>query len=184
MAVSIVKANIGEGNYGTWVTLNSNIKSAQSSANILNPTGVTSSNVTWAWVGPEVRFAAYRVRYTHTGATIGTQPVICLYSAYADPDVLQTAFASSTLPTTGTMRVLRTDNVDSDATGMTVTLDATNDQRDGTYYYSNYIQTFPTNSIYGDLLGGQLITAFVQTAATASAGSLDSGTVEALLLGR
>ena len=40
-----------------------------------------------------------------------------------------------------------------DAAGLELTLDPTNDHRDGTYKYSDYLQFFPTSAIYGDTLG-------------------------------
>lgn len=145
---------------GLWSTANSDAETAQSAGEILRPLSATASTIVWLRVHPSVTRVLMRLRYD-TGATYTTAPVVRLFGVFF-PDAIQAnAFADD-----GTVHVMRIDNVDSGAAGITIAGDATNDIRDTTYKYTD-----PTTFDGYDLRGASHVAAFIETAANISTGT-------------
>ena len=157
MATSFTKVNATSENHSTITLAHGDLKTAQSGAECLYPASITSTNVKWMKIGPNVGSVSFRARYpTGASAAPATKPAIIIVGGWpfgADPGAIELALGQGTAPTDGTFVTERLDAIDSDAAGLELTLDPTNDHRDGTYKYSDYLQFFPTSAIYGDTLG-------------------------------
>lgn len=147
---------------GDWTTIHSDA-SATASTQALTPLSETSANVKWLKVPNRVVRVLVRCRYPTGASSLVTSPVIKLYGAW--PGVGATAATKTEPPfaTDGTVKIMRLDNVDSGAAGVTVTLDFTNDIGDATYKYSD-----PTSLDGYDLKGAAWIACLVTTAGAAT----------------
>lgn len=176
MALTIARSSAGTSgatlvipttSYGMWTTCHSNLSAtADSAANLLNPTASgISTSVVPIIVGQAVSKALFRVRYP-TAATITTSPIVRLYGAHCSEEQAKAIETAGALDDTGLAPPIRLDNIDSGAAGVTLTLDSTNDIRDGTYKYSD-----PISLTAMDLLGSKIIWALASTAANISTGT-------------
>lgn len=132
---------------------------AATSAELLHPFSEASSNVSWLKVPAYATRMYIRGRTTSTLATVTTNPVVRIYGASLDP-----ADSASTATTT---KVMRLDNVDANAAGVTLVFVASRAGmlNDGTNYYTNYLPSslgwtsgYPTN-------GCAYVAVLVETAA-------------------
>lgn len=174
MATQFTKVNATSDNHSTITLAHGDLKTAQSSAECLYPSSITSTNVKWMRVGASVGSVSFRARYpTGASAAPATKPAIIIIGGWAYGAALQTiedALAAGAAPTDGTFVTERLDAIDSDAAGIELTLDPTNDHRDGTYKYSDYFQFFPTSAIYGDTLGCPFLAVLCKTALAGGTG--------------
>lgn len=145
---------------------------AANSTELKAPLGYAGSNCRWVKVGGYASRALFRVKYS---GTVTTSPIIQVYGVQTET-VPAPAFAND-----GTIAPTRLDN-DAAGSGLTLTLDATNDIRDaaGTpnLYSPWYEYVSPQTGVPGDLLGSTWILVLCSTAANVSG----SATIEALLI--
>ena len=146
---------------------------AATSTELKAPLGFAGSNCRWVQIGSNGGKVAFRVKYS---GTVTTSPVIQVYGVYTESDPTSNAFAND-----GTFAPNRLDNSAS-GSGITLTLDATNDIRDaaGTpnLYSPWYTFVSPVTGVPGDALGVNWILVLCSTAANVSG----SASVEMLQL--
>lgn len=136
---------------GDWGIANSDVSAtAQTSANLIRPGGVTASNIVPLKLGPRVTRALIRIRYGAAG-TVTTSPILRLIAAWG------AGLCDTSLPDDGTVRYMAL------ATAQSVTCVAATDMRDATYSYSAPISLTAT-----DMLGADYLIVFVETAASIS----------------
>jgi hypothetical protein len=159
---------------GTVVTVVSDAEAtAANSTELKAPLGYAGSNCRWVALGDNGGKVAFRVKYT---GTVTTSPVIQVYGVYTNSSPTSDAFAND-----GTFAPNRLDNSAS-ASGITLTLDATNDIRDaaGTpnLYSPWYTFISPVTAVPGDALGVNWLLVLCSTAANVSG----SASIEMLIL--
>lgn len=136
---------------------------AATSTELKAPLGFAGSNCRWVQIGSNGGKVAFRVKYS---GTVTTSPVIQVYGVYTESDPTSNAFAND-----GAFAPNRLDNSAS-GSGITLTLDATNDIRDaaGTpnLYSPWYTFVSPVTGVPGDALGVNWILVLCSTAANVS----------------
>lgn len=139
---------------------------AATSTELKAPLGFAGSNCRWVQIGSNGGKVAFRVKYS---GTVTTSPVIQVYGVYTEdkPDSTTNGYSN----TSGAYAPNRLDNSAS-GSGITLTLDATNDIRDaaGTpnLYSPWYTFVSPVTGVPGDALGVNWILVLCSTAANVS----------------
>lgn len=156
---------------GTWVVVNDNAETAQSSTDLLRPAAIDDSTFHWCKVGDGATRCLVRARMTADSNTVAQDPIIRVFGAYGTsingdgswPD-------TSAAATAGDPRFLRLDNVDWNAAGLTIDLvtDGAGMNRDATYAYSDVVPDLTGL----DLKGCQWVGVAVQQAADVSTGTV------------
>jgi hypothetical protein len=148
--------------YGQWDIPNTNLKVANSAAELLYPATIaTSSNgVQWIRRGDLATRVLLRARFTKAATVISASPVVTLWGAYL-PDGTTDPTAGN-WATDGTVKFMRLDNVSPAAAGLTLTLVALGSglHVDASYGYSD----IPSLTGY-DLMGCNWWTVLCGTAA-------------------
>lgn len=146
----------------TWIIANDDAETAQASTDLLRPAATDDATFHWVKAGPGCTRVLVRARQA-VAATVTTSPVVRVMGAFGDPDG-DGAFADD-----GTVRFLRLDNADFNATGVTLTLvsSGTGLNRDTTYAYTD------VSTLDGyDLKGSQYVGILVETAANVNSGTV------------
>jgi hypothetical protein len=166
--------------YANPVTVVSNAKATAATATELKtPLSYTGSNCFWVKLGPGITRGMFRVKYA---GTVTTSPVIQVYGVHQPDPATGVSTASPEFSnTSGLISPTRLDN-DAAGAGITLTLDATNDIRDGAatpnLYSPWYEFVSPQTGVPGDLLGCSHILVLCSTAANTSGAAV----IEALFL--
>ena len=149
---------------GIWVTIHDDLEATASSATILNrPLSNTDSSSRPVKVSDAGGKWLVRAKYAQASAP--SSPVVRLYAIFGEPS------ADGTFADDGTVTFMRLDNKDSGATGITVTVDSTNDLRDSTYRYTDP-RGVDADFAPSDALGAAYILALVETAAGSVSGAV------------
>jgi hypothetical protein len=162
-AQTIVVAGSSHGSYGQ---ANDDARTAQTTANLCKPSGITAATFHWMRVPQGVTRVMAQARVPIATTAVGTSPIIAIVGAVGETDGDPTA-------TDGTIRYKRIDGtqtaaIDIVATGQTLTFPASpttsNCLNDATWFYSQESQAF-------DILGCKWVGVLVMTlgACTASA---------------
>lgn len=155
--------------YGQWYTIHNDLTAAAETTALVRPlSSTTSSVIAFKFGGPCTSFML-RGRYPQA-STLTTNPVVRVYGVYPTADLGLapiTAFADD-----GTNHVMRLDNADASNTGVTVTMDNTNDLRDTTYRYTDPVTNAMTSGFTFDARGASWGLALTNTAAVISAGTM------------
>lgn len=157
---------------GEWVIANDDASSVNSAAELLSPGTINDATFHWVKVGPGCTRIIIRARIG-VAATVTTKPIVRVVGAYGPIN----AGDGSAMPTDGTARFLRLDNVDSATAGMTLDIvsSAVGQMQDATYAYCD-----PMPSLDGiDLKGAHYVGVLIETAGAVSAGAI---AVEVLML--
>lgn len=142
---------------GTWITVNSDARSAQSSGELLAPATIAGATFHWLKVPENVTKVLIRGKYPAGTSVIVTSPIVRPMGAYENGGEISDA---GVCPNDGTVPPLRLDNASHSATGLTCTLSVSNDVSDGTFKYG------AVTSIAGySILGADYIGVMVSTAA-------------------
>lgn len=144
---------------GHWSTIITDLEATAETTALLRPQSAVSTYITPVVLGGNCTRFLVRARYTDS-ATITTNPVVRIYGGYYD-------VREAGLVDDGTKHCLRLDNVDSDATGLTVTMDEDDDLRDTTYAYSDCVPDL--DGI--DAKGAWFIWALIETAGNVGTGT-------------
>lgn len=146
-----------------WVKVHDDLEAtADSAAELLRPLS-TDSTTAHAFYCPYATRLLLRVKYP-VAATVSTNPIVRLYGIWPGPGTAHDA----PLADDGTFRVMRLDNVDNNAAGVTITISTGTDIRDTTYGYSDC----PSLDGY-DLKGAPMALVLVETAAATSASAAE-----------
>lgn len=147
---------------GDWIIANDDAETAQSATDLLRPAAIDDSVFHWVKVGPNATRVLVRARQA-VGATVTTSPVVRVIGVYG------TTSDGATFADDGTVRFLRLDNADWNATGVTLTLvsSGTGLNRDATYAYTD------VSTLDGyDLKGCMYVGIAVETAANVNSGTV------------
>lgn len=156
-----------------WVTIHGDAEAtAESSANLLRPTtSGLNANVRYLRVPDGAVRVQLRVRYGNA-ETVTTSPVVRVFGL------------TGLVPSTGTVTegdgsvwAKRLDAI-ANTTGTTLTMDGTNDIRDGTYQWSQCLENQIDGSPWVDLQGSSYVTVLVETAASVTGAAI----IEAMFL--
>lgn len=156
-----------------WVIAHDDCRTAESSAELLNPLNIATTRFHWVWRGNTTR-VLIRARVDAALSAVATHPIVRIYGAFDNGSNSQFGegliTADGTAPTDGTVRVIRLDSQHTDDAGITLTLPVgtTNSTRfkDSNYSYSS------VHSITGtDLLGADYFGVVVVTAASVTNGT-------------
>lgn len=124
---------------------------AQTSAELIRPGSVSSSNVIPVTVGERASRVLVRAKYSAAGA-VTTSPIVRVIGCYGPK-----LFTGTSIPDDGTVRYVIL------ASAQTLTLTAASDVRDTTWSYSPVLS--PTSGQIGiDLAGADYVMVFVETA--------------------
>ena len=150
-------------NYGKWITLHDDARTAQSATDLLRPVAVDDSVCHWVEVSKGAsKLACIRAKVPIATSAVGTSPVVRVYAGYG---VLP---STGIPPTDGSFRVERLDNSSWTAAGLTLTFAASpttsNAHNDAVYFYSASVLQTPT-----DLKGANYILVAVETAGACTA---------------
>jgi hypothetical protein len=137
---------------GDWQAVHLDAEAtAQTSAELIRPGSVSSSNVIPIEIGDRVTRVLIRAKYSAAGA-VTTSPVVRVIGAYG-----KGLIPDSTIPDDGTVRFVIL------ASAQTITLTAATDVRDTSWSYSPVLS--PTSGQLGiDLAGANYLLVFVETA--------------------
>lgn len=159
--------------HGTWFTLNSDARNANSAAERLCPTSISASgSAYWVMVPAGITRVIVRARAPIAVSAVGTNPVVQLHGLYdptADPLSGVNGGVSSTGAVTASAVIpFRLDSNDPTNAGTAIAFQAspsvTNTYNDGTYWYS------PEWSLGNiDTKGTHWLTALVSTASATTA---------------
>ncbi len=157
---------------GTWAVAVVDAKgTAQSATELKTPLSVTSSNIRPIVLGPTGSCVVIRGRY-NVDATGGTHAgIIRVYAVYGEPSSTGT-WASGT-------RFVRIDGAGA-SSQYTLTVDRTNDVRDGTYCYTEPVTVSGSSII--DARGAHAVLVLTQTASDVSGGSSSFADVEVMVV--
>lgn len=155
---------------GTWVVVNDDAETAQSSTDLLRPAAIDDSTFHWCKVGDGATRCLVRARQA-VAATVTTSPVIRVFGAYGTSIAGDGSWPNtSAAAVAGDPKFLRLDNVDWNAAGLTLTLvtSGTGLNRDNDYAYTDVMPDLTGI----DLKGCQWVGVAVETAANVSAGTV------------
>ena len=157
--------------FGSWITIHDDISStitAETSTVLARPLTATTASIHIARMTPGCTRFLPRVKYLQAARVATTHPVVRFFGIYGlDPGATPTSFADD-----GTIELIRLDNDDNVAAGLTLTVtntgtEATSNFRDTTYRYSN---VKPDRDGI-DAKGATHILALVETAGVVSTGT-------------
>lgn len=165
--------------FGNIVTAVTNAKATAATATELKtPLSFAGSNCRWVKVGPGITRVFLRAKYS---GTVTTSPIVQVYGVHQPDPATGVTSDSPAFSDSGTIAPTRLDN-DAAGSGLTITLDATNDIRDsaGTpnLYSPWYEFISPQTAAPGDLLGCSHFLVLCSTAANTSGACV----IEALCL--
>lgn len=147
---------------GDWIVANDDAETAQSATDLLRPAAIDDSVFHWVKVGPNATRVLVRARQA-VGATVTTSPVVRIIGAFGS------IASDGTFADDGTVRFLRLDSADWNATGVTLTLvsSGTGLNRDTSYAYTD------VSTLDGyDMKGANYIGIAVETAANVNSGTV------------
>jgi hypothetical protein len=164
---------------GSWVIAHDNLSATAESATVLmRPSSYSNTNVHPIYIHDGATRVTLMARYDDAVSTVTTSPVIRVYGVYGPDDAVSAAGVIDETKAT----VRRLDNADSNAAGITLTLETAASAgciNDGTYLYSNEL----ASSLDGiDLRGAKWLLVLTETAASVSGGANTVVACEAMLL--
>jgi len=148
---------------GEWVVLCTDARTAQSAADLLNPTAIDDATNRWVATGMKRgKLAALRARIPVATTAVATSPIVRVIGGWG-------TITTGAPPTDGTFICARLDASAWTTAGITLTFAASPDvatdtPSDGTYMYADYYFDTPL-----DLLGADFIIAAVSTAGAITA---------------
>lgn len=159
---------------GQWVTINADCKQVQTSAHVLNITGVSSdAYLYWIEVPPGVTRMLLRAKLPVAVTAVTQAPVIRVVGVWRAADASAITDAGA-VPSDTTILTMRLDNATADATGVTLMattaaagVNANVFQNDATYYYGNPIDLTGYDLLGCDWVAVPVITAMTTTGAGA-----------------
>ena len=151
---------------GSWVIAHDDCKTAESAAELLNPLSIANTRFHWVRRGHATR-VFIRARVDAALSAVATHPIVRIYGAFDNGSNSQQdeglILADGTAPTDGTVRVLRLDSLNTDDTGITLTLPVgtanTTRFKDSNYSYSSIHSITGTDLIGADYFGVVVVTA-------------------------
>lgn len=150
-----------------WQVCHTDLEAAAETTALVQPLGTTNAGVLWVKVPDGAVRAQFRVRYG-SGATVTTSPVLRVFGFSGVPSADEgSTLAFSLGAATPVSFPERLDTV-ANSTGTTITLDGTNDVRDGTYQWSQPMSSPLDGNPWIDLRGNRWVAALVETAANVS----------------
>lgn len=170
---TLLKANVRSANQdfvaiaqpkGTWIVCNTDCRTAQTAGMLLNPSSITSASFHWVAVPEGVRTVYVRARYPVATSGITTSPVIRVWGAYRNGGEIS---AAGVMPSDGSVLTARLDNASWSASGITVTLNVSNDHTDDSYFYSSLTSATGYSVLGADYIGIPVSTASSITASAA-----------------
>lgn len=155
-------------NKGAWVQSHDDCTAGEAASQLLKPWGITTSSVHWVRVPDNCTRVYVRGKNTATMSGVTTQPVVWLIGAYVTSysetgiNAVKAADGfSGTTTDNNHATYVRIDNVDSNATGLTLNIATTGNFEDSTFEYTDW------TSIDGyDLKGCHYVATPVATAAS------------------
>ncbi len=164
---------------GDWTVVHANLSAAAESSTVLmRPSSYSNANVYPARIHPAATRVTLMARYDDAVSTVTTSPVIRVFGVYGPDDAVS---AAGVIDETKAI-VRRLDNADSNAAGITLTLETAASAgciADGTYLYSNEL----ASSLDGiDLRGAKWLLVLTETAASISGGANTTVACMAMLI--
>lgn len=149
-----------------WFVCHDNLEAAAETTGLLQPYAIATSAFHWVKVPDGATRVLIRARNDAAATTFTTSPVVRIIGMDGTP-----TDAGAFTGTTGDANFgepTRLDNVDANATGVTLTLAATLNLEDGSYEYSD-----PPDLTGYDLKGCSYVGMAVETAANVTGGALN-----------
>jgi hypothetical protein len=164
---------------GDWAIVHANLSATAESATVLmRPSSYSNANVYPARIHAAATRVTLMARYDDAVSTVTTSPRVRVYGVYGPDDAVSEA---GVIDETKAI-VRRLDSADSNANGITLTLETAASEgciNDGTYLYSNEL----ASSLDGiDLRGAKWLLVLTETAASVSGGANTVVACEAMLL--
>lgn len=153
---------------GDWTVVHANLSAtAESSTVLMRPSSYSNANVYPARIHDGATRVTLMARYDDAVSTVTTSPVVRVYGIFGPENAVSEA---GVIDETKAI-VRRLDNADSNAAGITLTLEtlaSAGTIQDGTYMYSNEL----ASSLDGiDLRGARWLLVLTETAASISGGA-------------
>jgi hypothetical protein len=162
---------------GDWAIVHENLSATAESATVLmRPSSYSNANVYPARIHPAATRVTLMARYDDAVSTVTTSPRVRVYGVYGPDDAVS---AAGVIDETKAI-VRRLDSADSNANGITLTLETAASAgciNDGTYLYSN---EYDTTGI--DLRGAKWLLVLTDQAASISGGANTTVACMAMLL--
>ncbi len=162
---------------GAWVVAHDNLSAtAESSTVLMRPSSYSNTSVHPLWVHDAATRVTLMARYDDAVSTVTTSPRVRVYGVYGPDNAVSEA---GVIDETKAI-VRRLDSADSNANGITLTLETAASAgciNDGTYLYSN---EYDTTGI--DLRGAKWLLVLTDQAASISGGANTTVACMAMLL--
>lgn len=164
---------------GAWVVAHDDLSAtAESSTVLMRPGSYSNTSVHPIRIHDAATRVTLRARYDDAVSTVTTSPIVRVYGVYGNDDAVSSAGVIDETKAS----LVRLDNADSNAAGITLTLETAASAgclNDGTYLYSNEL----ASSLDGiDLRGAKWLLVLTETAASISGGANTTVACMAMLI--